>query len=139
MTTIIVVDDDEDARFFLERSILRVFPAARVIAVSSAAAALDELQRGTAVDAIVTDNQLHETSGCEFIGELRRRGYTCPVVMVTCSRDPEVARKAYQAGARKVFEAEGDHFAEFLKLTLTAPGAHLNADPVEPGEFGTVS
>jgi CheY-like chemotaxis protein len=115
------VDDDPDAQFFVERSLRRVLPSCRVIALSSAAAAFAELKRGTTVDAIVTDHQLRESDGCEFIGELRRAGYTCPIIMVTCSGDPDVASKAHLVGATKVFDAGGEDFAEFLKQTLSGP------------------
>jgi CheY-like chemotaxis protein len=121
--TIMVVDDDPDAQFFVERSLGRALGRCKVITFPTAAAALAELKRGTAVDAIVTDHQLREATGCEFIGEVREAGHTCPVVMVTCSSDPEVARKAYAAGATRVFEAGGDDFAEFLKSILPRPKA----------------
>jgi CheY-like chemotaxis protein len=127
--TIIVVDDDLDARFFVERSIRRAIPSSRVIALASAAAAFEELKRGTAVDAIITDHQLRLTSGCDFIRELRQEGYARPVVMVTCSGDPTVARAAYEAGATKVFEAGGDEFAEFLKETLSQREAGKSPGP----------
>jgi CheY-like chemotaxis protein len=91
-----------------------------VIVFPSAAAALDHLKNGTTFDAIVTDYQLRAASGCEFIQEVRRSGYIHPVVMVTCNSDPEVARKAYHAGATRVFSAGADDFAEFLKEALAA-------------------
>lgn len=116
--TIIVVDDDEDSRFFLERSLAQTLPSSRVMVFASAIPALAELKRGTAVDAIVTDHQLRPASGCDFIADVRKLGITCPVVMVTCSGDPAVASKAYAAGANKVFETGGDAFAIFLRDTL---------------------
>ena len=115
-----VVDDDVDARYLVERRIRRTFPSSHVIAFPSAAAAFEELQRGTTVHAIVTDHQLRQSLGCDFIRELRRQGYTCPVIMVTCSGDPGVALTAYEAGATKVFDASSDQFAHFLK-TLFKP------------------
>jgi CheY-like chemotaxis protein len=121
--TIMVVDDDPDAQFFVERSLGRALGHCKVITFPNAADALAELKRGTAVDAIVTDHQLRQASGCEFISELREAGHTIPVVMVTCSSDPEVVRKAYAAGATRVFESGGDDFAEFLKSILPAARA----------------
>jgi DNA-binding NtrC family response regulator len=116
--TIIVVDDDEDALYFVKRSLKRVFPLARILTFESPAPALDALQRGTEVQALITDHKLGLLSGCDLIAAVRQRGHTFPVLMVTCSGDPDVAKKAYTAGATKVFETGGDEFADFLKKAL---------------------
>ena len=117
---IVVVDDDEDSRFFAERSLKRAFPSSRILLFDAPGPALDALRRGTVVHAIVTDHKLGHLSGCDFIADVRRLGHTFPVVMVTCSGDPNVASKACAAGATKVFETGGNEFAEFLKTALAA-------------------
>jgi CheY-like chemotaxis protein len=114
------VDDDEDGRFLMEWSLKGALKDCSVVVCSSADEAVQRLE-SMQPDAIVTDHQLGRQSGCEFIGYLRRRGLTCPVVMVTCSDDPDVARDAYAAGASKVFRAGNDDFAVFLKNQLAAP------------------
>ena len=114
-----LVDDEPDSRYLLEHNLRKVFPLCQVLAYPSAAAALAELERGARVDAIVTDNDLGELSGCDFIARVRSSGLTCPMVMVTCSGDPLVAQAAYQAGATKVFDiSQAGKFAGFLKTVL---------------------
>lgn len=115
-----VVDDEPDGRFFAERSLKKIFSDCSLVVCSSADEAAAKLE-GTRPDAIVTDNQLGRQSGCDFIGHVRGKGITCPVVMVTCSDNPEVVSEAYRAGATKVFRAGGDEFATFLKAQLSAP------------------
>lgn len=116
--TIMVVDDDEDTLFLAERRLKRVLPSARILMFAAPAPALEALGRGMEVHALVTDHKLGHLSGCDLIAEVRRRGHTFPILMVTCSGDPEVAGKARAAGATKVFETGGDEFAEFLKKIL---------------------
>lgn len=115
--TILLLDDDPDGRFFTERSLRKVFAGCTVLVCVSADDATQKLE-GARIDAIVTDHQLGHESGCDFIAHVRRKGMTCPIVMVTCSADPGVAQNAYRAGATKVFSAGNDDFAEFLKAQL---------------------
>jgi two-component system C4-dicarboxylate transport response regulator DctD len=112
-----LVDDDADGRFFAERSLKQTFPGCSVVVCASADEAMRRLVE-VRPHAIVTDHQLGRRSGSEFIGYVREQGLTCPVVMVTCSDDPEVKAAAMRAGATKVFRAEGDEFAEFLRQEL---------------------
>lgn len=115
-----LVDDDVDGRFLAERSLKKVLGGCSVVLCSSADDAVRQLE-STHPDAIVTDHQLGRQSGCEFIEYVRGKGLACPIIMVTCSDDPEVARKAYRSGATKVFRAGGNEFAEFLKTQLARP------------------
>lgn len=115
--TILLVDDDADGRFFAERSLKKILPDCAVIVCTTADEAAQRLAEKR-FDAIVTDHQLGRRSGCDFISQVRSQGIACPVVMVTCSESPEVVRAAMLAGATKVFRADGDAFAEFLKEQL---------------------
>ncbi len=124
--TIMLVDDDADGRFLAERRLKLAFPGCALISCESVDQAMERLA-GVRPDAIVTDHQLGRGSGCELIRHVRKEGITCPVVMVTCSDDPEVAKAAMLAGATKVFRAGGDAFAEFLKRAL-APAAPAPAE-----------
>jgi CheY-like chemotaxis protein len=118
--TILIVDDDADGRFLLERRLNRTFKECTIITCSSADEALPFLKRSQ-IDAIVTDHQLGAQSGCDFISQARRRGIMCPILMVTGSDDPQIERDAYQAGATKVFKGGRGDFADFLRTLLVSP------------------
>jgi CheY-like chemotaxis protein len=121
-----VVDDDADGRFLLERRLGKVFKECTVIACKTPSEALDLLSAGS-TDAIVTDNHFGWESGSEFIEQARGRGVTCPIVMVTSSDDPKVQRAAYAAGATMVFMAGQGDVPEFLRQAL-----NYSADADEP-------
>ena len=112
-----VVDDDEDGRFLFGHRLRKSMKDCVVVACSSAKEALPLLENGE-IDAIVSDHQLGEESGCAFIGEARQRGVGCPIVVVTGNEDPAVERNAYAAGATKVFQGGRGDFAEYLRLLL---------------------
>lgn len=116
--TIMVVDDDADGRFLFEHRLRKTFKDCAVFACASVSEALP-LLNGAQLDAIITDHQLGGQSGCDFIGQIRRRGITCPVVMVTGNDDPKIERDAYQAGATKVFQGGSGDFADFLRALIT--------------------
>jgi DNA-binding NtrC family response regulator len=119
----LIVDDNADALFFAERTLKRVFAGCEVLRAHSASAALDILKHAGSPHAIVTDNDLGGTSGRDLVCELRRRGFTCPIVMLTCSGNPKVCADAYKAGATKVFqagEAADATFAFSLKEQLSS-------------------
>jgi CheY-like chemotaxis protein len=111
--TFLVVDDDLDGTYLTERSLRKTFPDCIVTSCTSADEAMLRLAT-IKPDAIVTDHQLGRQSGGEFISHVREEGLTCPVVMVTCSDNPDVVEAAMRAGATKVFRAGGDEFAKFL-------------------------
>lgn len=121
-----LVDDNADNRFLAEHSLRKSFGDCSIIVCGSADEAIQKLATST-VDAIVTDHQLGRQSGCEFIAHVRRQGLTCPILLVTCSSDPEVAQAAYRAGATKVFGGSQVNFADFLKNYLATSGETMSS------------
>lgn len=115
-----VVDDNPDGRFLLEHRLRKMFKDCSVIACTGASEALGLLPAGC-FDAIVTDHVLGRETGSEMIAQARRRGVTCPILMVTSSDDPEVERAAYAAGATKIFMAGRGDFREYLRHLLNGP------------------
>ncbi len=114
---ILLVDDDRDCRFLAEWTLKKTFNDCSVVSCSSFDEALARLGE-VRPDAIVTDNQLGVRSGCDLIEYVRANNIACPVVMVTCSEDPQVMDKAYRVGVTKVFRSGDDEFAVFLKAQL---------------------
>jgi CheY-like chemotaxis protein len=116
--TIMIVNEDADGRFLLERQLKRTFEHCTLIACASGNEAL-ALFRSARVDAIVTTQDAGDQSGPELIAHARRRAIVCPILMVMLSDDLDVERAAYQAGATKVFRSGRGDFANFLRLLLS--------------------
>ncbi|MCA9645323.1 MAG: response regulator, partial [Myxococcales bacterium] len=69
--------------------------------VESADQALDALSSQT-FSGIITDYRLPESSGLELITELRKRGVSTPVVLISAFAADDVVRKAHEIGALDV-------------------------------------
>jgi CheY-like chemotaxis protein len=121
-----VVDDDADGRFLLEHRLRKAFPDCAVVACTTPSEALAMLRSGH-FDAIITDNQFRLETGSEFIGQARRRGLVCPILMVTSSEDPKVQRDGYAAGATRIFMAGRGDFTECLRHLLHPTTAAASA------------
>lgn len=102
----LIVDDEEDSRFLLRHFLRKGFPAAEVTECAS----LDEailVVRKTHFDGIITDHHPGTPDVIGVIREARQQHTGCPILMVTASSDPQVHRRAYDAGATQVL-ADGD-------------------------------
>jgi CheY-like chemotaxis protein len=130
--TILVVDDDADGRLLIEHRLRKAFEDCAVVACTGPSEALS-LLRGRAFDAIITDNQFAGESGSELISQARRRGVSCPILMVTASDNPQVQRDAYAAGATKIFMGGRGDFTEFLRPLLIPATAERPAGPAIGG------
>ncbi len=116
--TFLVLDDDEDARLLTRIGLERGFPGARVFECAQADDAV-KLATGVNFDGIVTDHHLGTNDGALIIKRLRDVGVRCPVVMVTASSDPNVFRRAYEAGAERVFSGSDFNFVGYFQRILT--------------------
>jgi len=102
-----VVDDDESMRLSLEGLVRSLG-----YAVEAFASAEDFLARGTAAGAccIISDIKMPGLSGIEMIAELRSRGITTPVILMTAFPNEAARARASRAGAAcflgKPFEAQ---------------------------------
>jgi CheY-like chemotaxis protein len=92
-SVVLVVDDDKDQRFLLERALTRAGHEVRTAA--DGAEALDRL---AGVDLVLLDYRLPDMSGIDVLRSLSRR--TGPaVVMVTAEGNEDVAVEAMRVGA----------------------------------------
>jgi CheY-like chemotaxis protein len=92
---VLLINDDEDSLFLLERATAREFPAATFFRYKCPREALD-LLGSHAVDAIITDNRMPEMSGVAMVRRIRARDQTTPILMLTGSG--EVEAEAFAAG-----------------------------------------
>ncbi len=95
--TIAVIDDDtavcDSTRFLLE---------AYNLDVQTYLSGADFLRENPAVACVIVDYQMPGLNGLDFMSELRQRGSTVPVIMITATSDPIVDRRAAQLGITQV-------------------------------------
>jgi CheY-like chemotaxis protein len=100
---ILIVDDAGESRSVLAIA-LGTIAGARVETAESAEAAL-ALLAGETVDVIVTDFRMSGMSGLELLATLRERGQWpgAGALVISGETDPELPRKAIEAGAAAFF------------------------------------
>jgi DNA-binding response OmpR family regulator len=95
--TILVIDDDDDLRDDLCEQ-LSANPEFRALGAGAAGAGL-EVAAKTRPDLILLDLDLPDKNGREVCAELRRRGVTAPVIMITASDGEGETIQGLDAGA----------------------------------------
>ncbi|MGD0080207.1 MAG: PAS domain S-box protein [Methanoregula sp.] len=114
MYRILYVDDEpsllEIGKLFLERS-----GQFSVDIITSAPAALTLLSSKT-YDAIISDYQMPEMDGIEFLKNVRTSGNTLPFVLFTGKGREEVVIQALNEGADFYLQKGGDPKAQFAEL-----------------------
>lgn len=98
----VILDDDEDHRLLIGSALRRAFPGARLLEPATVPEAI-AWAKGGRIDGVITDHHLAEAEGPELVHAFRESGVDCPIIMVTTSSDPKVHRRAYAAGADRVF------------------------------------
>jgi DNA-binding NtrC family response regulator len=94
--TLLVVEDDEEMRLFLQEELRE--RGYRVIGAARGPEALERLG-GDPVDAVITDLKMPEMQGDELLAQLRARDRDLPVVMITAFGSIDSAVEAIKAGA----------------------------------------
>jgi CheY-like chemotaxis protein len=112
-----VLDDDPDTRYLTGHRLQRAFPGARILESTTSDEAISAAN-GATLAGVITDHHLGTLEGRGIIKRLRDMGVTCPVVMVTASSDPAVMRRAYEAGAAKVFSGTDMDFISYFRSVL---------------------
>jgi PAS domain S-box-containing protein len=97
---VLIVDDDEDDAFFIERVLARASKESfEVRSVTRHQEALQALLGG-GVDAAIIDYRLGVHSGIELIAGARADGCTVPMILLTGQGDRSVDEQAMHAGAQ---------------------------------------
>ncbi|MCR6643740.1 MAG: response regulator FixJ [Terricaulis sp.] len=132
--TVHIVDDDEAMRDSL--SFLLGAEGVATQAYESAAALLDggDLASGC----ILTDIRMPGMSGLELVGELKRRGVTHPVIVLTGHADVSLAVEAMKAGVHDFLEKpfQDDALLRAVRAALRR-GADASARHRERAEIDT--
>jgi DNA-binding NtrC family response regulator len=99
--TVLVVDDDPTQRRLIQAVLEREGLA--VAQAESGEQAIDRLSAGGAADAIMLDLVMPGLGGLETLKEMRLRGFTQPVVVLTSTGGIDTVVQAMQAGAQDFF------------------------------------
>jgi len=92
---ITIAEDDEEFLFLVRHLISHALPQTCIDAFSNAEDALAHiLDAGTNI--LITDHAMGDMSGAELIRQLRARGFTLPIIMI--SGNPQAEEEARQAG-----------------------------------------
>jgi CheY-like chemotaxis protein len=98
MPHIMLVDDDDEFRLICTRLLQRGLPNVVITPLERAYTALETLANHT-TDLLITNHQMPEMTGLALIGEVRARGYTLPILMISGS--DLLQQEARQAGATR--------------------------------------
>src|SRR4051812_26372290 len=111
----LLTDDDPDKRLLLNRALTKAFPDASIFECHSGREALDYFSANH-VDAVITNHSMAPINGLELVREIRRRGSSVPIIMV--SGHEEVKQQAENAGVDLFVTGDWRHcgktMAEFL-------------------------
>src|SRR3954451_10120259 len=137
-----IVDDDEAVRDSLAALVESAGLSAKVYA---SAIELLTSPGGLAADCLVADIRMPEMDGLELQHELKRRGMTMPLILITGHADVGLAVQAMKAGASDFLEKpfEGERLLASLKDALGAgmrSAAHqrgAQCGPRPPGSLDT--
>ena len=114
MFSILYVDDEpvllDTTKLFLERD-----ANFSVDTCTSASEAFEKIKVRT-YDAIVSDYQMPEMDGIQFLKALREAGNTIPFIIYTGKGREEVVIEAYNAGADSYIQKRGEPKLMFLDL-----------------------
>ncbi|MFA4860427.1 PAS domain S-box protein [Methanoregula sp.] len=114
MYTVLYVDDEQDlldlGKMFLERS--------GTIAVETAISADEGIRtiKKTAIDCIVSDYQMPEMNGLDFLKILRKENSVIPFILFTGRGREEVVIEAVNSGVDFYLQKGGDPTAQFVEL-----------------------
>ena len=98
MYNVMIIEDDPMVRM-LNRSYIEENKNLKVTGVfGNGRDAMDFLSQGNRVDLIVLDVFMPVMNGDEFLAELRSKGYSCQVILVTAVNEPEHFRHLISYG-----------------------------------------
>jgi len=115
---ILVVDDSKAMRMIVKRNLSQVpgFGDIETIEAASGAEALELVRGGAAPDLILSDWNMPEMTGIEFLRALRADGVLIPFGFVTSESQPEMRAQGIEAGAAFLLAKPftPDDFSEIL-------------------------
>ncbi len=115
---VLIVDDETKVAFFLQESLKALGENLEVLSVTSAEAALGEIEQG-AVDLLVTDQRMPGLSGTELITQVRQRHPDTQTILITAYGTDQVANEAKRLQVHHYF-TKPFHIEDFVQTALEA-------------------
>ena len=112
---VLVVDDSGVMRKIIARS-LAALGLNDIVEAADGKDALNVYGDGNGIELIITDWNMPEMNGLEFVKAVRAAGATVPIMMVTTESEKESVLQAIQAGVNDYLVKPFDN--EMLKLKL---------------------
>ncbi len=128
-TISVLLVDDEQALLEIGKVFLEMTKDFEVITAPSASVALN-LLKSNGIQAIVSDYQMPEMDGIEFLKKIRATDKRIPFIMFTGRGREEIAIEAFENGADFYLQKGGDPHAQFAELVhkIHAAVNHRKAD-----------
>lgn len=100
MANILIVDDSSTMRKIISRSLRQAgLPVDEVLEAADGIEGLNVLASGKVVDLILSDINMPNMDGLEFIKQVRANGNGVPIVMITTEGGEEILQEAMTSGA----------------------------------------
>lgn len=100
MANILIVDDSSTMRKIISRSLRQAgLPVDEVFEAGDGIEGLNVLASGKTVHLILSDINMPNMDGLEFVKMVRGNGNTVPIVMITTEGGEEIIREAIESGA----------------------------------------
>ena len=97
---ILIVEDEDQVRYFLTRAVQRAAPDALITQARNGSEAL-EIFENHGCDLIITDHRMPIMTGLELLEAVRERSVATPVIVI--SADAAAEEMALGAGATRFF------------------------------------
>jgi two-component system chemotaxis response regulator CheY len=110
MSTVLIVDDSSTMRKIIARSLRQAgFAPDNILEAGDGVEGLDALSKG-GVDLILSDINMPNMDGLEFVKQARAKGVKAPIMMITTEGGEDIIKVAMDNGAsgsiRKPFTPE---------------------------------
>jgi len=100
MANILIVDDSSTMRKIISRSLRQAgLPVDEVFEAGDGIEGLAALSSGKNIDLILSDINMPNMDGLEFVKAVRANGNSVPIVMVTTEGGEEIIKDAMDSGA----------------------------------------
>lgn len=111
---LLIADDDETA-LFIANKFLSKERGFTIFTADCVRKGL-EIIENERIDAIISDYQMDEQTGLDFLQEIRKSGLKTPVIIFTAHSREEIAIKALNLGANYYVKKEGNTKSQFIEL-----------------------